>query len=143
MPPVHSTHSQYLSPFNSPLMASTGLPPSVSSESGSGRPLDMIPLPGEAADGEEVFPFPFGPEKGFSLGPGFGMEEGSKKHNPVRDSIRRDWNRWGSNAREKERRGINLMVNTKSAKGKQSHHPPSSQKSPPTSNMHCGINVPS
>ena len=63
----------------------------------------MIPLPGEAADGEEVFLF--GPEEGFSLGPGFGMEDGSKKRNPVRDSIRRDGNRWGSNARENERRG--------------------------------------
>ena len=39
--------------------------------------------------GEEVlpFPFPFGPEEGFSLNPGFGMEEGSKKHNQIRDSI--------------------------------------------------------
>ena len=37
----------------------------------------MIPPPGEAADGEEVlpFPFPFGPEGWFSLGPGFAMEE--------------------------------------------------------------------
>ena len=62
----------------------------------------MIPLPGE-----EVLPFPFplGPEEGFSLGPGFGTEEGSKKRNPIRDSIQRDGNRWGSNAREKERRG--------------------------------------
>ena len=52
----------------------------------------MIHLLGEAADVEEVlpFPFPFGPEEGFSLGPGFGMEEGSKKRNPIRDSIQRD-----------------------------------------------------
>ena len=63
----------------------------VSSESGSGRPLDMIPLPGEAADGEEVlpFPFPFVPEEGFSLRPGFGME-GNKRSNPIRDSIQKD-----------------------------------------------------
>ena len=65
----------------------------------------MIPLPGEADDGEDVLPFPFGPEGGFSLRPGFGMEEGSKKRNQIRDSIKRDGNRWGSNAREKERRG--------------------------------------
>ena len=64
----------------------------------------MIPLPGEAADGEEVFPFPFGPEAGFNLGPGFGMEEGSKKHNPITGSTQRDGDRWGSNKREKERR---------------------------------------
>ena len=40
----------------------------------------MIPLPGEAADGEEVlpFPFPFKPEEGFSLRSGFGMEEGDR-----------------------------------------------------------------
>ena len=69
-------------------------------------------MPREAADGEEAFPFPlpFGPEEGFSLGPGFGMEEGSKKCNPIRDSIQRDGNRWGSNAREKERWG-NLQPN--------------------------------
>ena len=65
----------------------------------------MIPRPGEAADGEEVFPFPVEREEGLSLRPGFGMEEGSKKRNPSRDSIQRDGNRWGSNAREKERRG--------------------------------------
>ena len=65
----------------------------------------MIPLPGEAADGEEVFPVPFGPEAGFSLGPGFGTEEGSKKRNPIRDSVQRYGNRWEYNAREKERRG--------------------------------------
>ena len=67
----------------------------------------MIALPGEAADGEEVspVPFPFRPEKGFSLGPGFGMEEGSKKRNPITGSTQRDGDRWGSNAREKERRG--------------------------------------
>ena len=67
----------------------------------------MIPSPGEAADGEEVlpFPFPFGSEEGFSLGPDFGMEEGSKKRNLIGDSIQRDENRWGSNAREKEGRG--------------------------------------
>ena len=38
----------------------------MSSVSGSGRPLDMIPPPpGEAADGEEAlpFPFPFGPKE--------------------------------------------------------------------------------
>ena len=34
-------------------------PASVSSESGSGRPLDMIPLPGEAAYGEDVLTFRF------------------------------------------------------------------------------------
>ena len=52
----------------------------------------MIPLPGEAADGEEVlpFPFPFGPEEGFSPRPGFGMEDGSKKRNPIRDSIQKN-----------------------------------------------------
>ena len=67
----------------------------------------MISLPGE-----EVlpFPFPFGPEEGFSHSPGFGIEEGRKKRNPSRDSIRRDGNRCGSNAREKERRG-NLQPN--------------------------------
>ena len=67
----------------------------------------MTPLPGEAANGEEglPFPFPFGPEEGFSLSPGLGMEEGSKKRNQVRDSIQRDENRWGSNAGEKESRG--------------------------------------
>ena len=96
-----------VSPFNTHLAASTGVPPGVSSESGSGRLLDMITLPGEATDGEEVlpFPFPFVPEEGFSLRPSFGMEEGSKKRNQIRDSIKRDGNRWGSNAREKERRG--------------------------------------
>ena len=63
----------------------------------------MIPLPGEAANGEEVlpFPFPFAPEEGFSQGPGFGIE---KERNQGRDSIQRDENRWGSNVREKERR---------------------------------------
>ena len=62
----------------------------------------MITLPGEAADGEEAlpFPFPFEPEEGFSLSPAFGIEEGRKKRNPIRDSIQRDGNRWGSNARE-------------------------------------------
>ena len=72
----------------------------------------MIPLPGEAADGEEVspFPFPFLPEEGFRLRPGFGMGEGSKKRNPIRDSIQKDGNRWESNAREKERRG-NIQPN--------------------------------
>ena len=39
----------------------------------------------------------------------------------------------------------NRMVNTKSAKGKQSHQPPTSKKkhrnTPPTSNMHYGVNV--
>ena len=89
-----------LSPINTPLTTSTGVPPGVSSESGSGRPLDMNPL--HAADGEEVlpFPFPFGPEERFSLGPGFEMEEGSKKRNQIRNSIQIDENRWGSNARE-------------------------------------------
>ena len=55
-----------LSPINSPLTTSTGVPPGVSSESGSGRPLDMFPLLGEAADGGDVlpFPFPFGSEEG-------------------------------------------------------------------------------
>ena len=57
----------------------------------------MIPLPGEAADGEEVlpfpFPFPFGPAEGFNLSPVFGMEEGSKKRNQIGDSILRDGNR--------------------------------------------------
>ena len=45
----------------------------------------MNPL--HAADGEEVLPFPFPcePEERFSLGPGFGKEEGSKKRNPIRD----------------------------------------------------------
>ena len=49
----------------------------------------MIHLLGEAADGEEVllFLFPFGPEEGFSLGPGFGMEEWNKKRNQIKDSI--------------------------------------------------------
>ena len=66
----------------------------------------MIPLPGEAADGEVLpFPFPFRPEERFSLRPGFAMEEGSKKRNPIMDSTQRDGNRWGSNARVQERRG--------------------------------------
>ena len=49
------------------------------------------PLLGEAADGEEVlpFPFPFVPEEGINLRPDFGMEE-NKKSNPIRDSIQKD-----------------------------------------------------
>ena len=47
-----------LSPINTPLTTSNGVPLGVSSESGSGRPL-VITLPGEAADGEDVLPFRF------------------------------------------------------------------------------------
>ena len=116
-------------------------PPTKCSESGSGRLLDMIPLPGEASDGEEGLPF--GPEEGFSLRPGFGMEEGSKKRNPSRDSIQRDGNRWGSNAREKERRGnLQPLSTRKGPRGNnRTNHQPQKYNSPPTSNMYCGINV--
>ena len=87
----------------------------------------MIPLPGEAADGEEVlpFPFPFGPEEGFNLSPVFGMEERSKKRNQIGDSILRDGNRWDpTQGKRKGEETSNPMVNTKSAKRRQWHQPP-------------------
>ena len=84
----------------------------------------MIPLHGEATVGEEVLPFlcPFGPEEGLSLHPGFGMEEGSKKRNPIRISVRRDGNRWDPTQRKRKGEETSgPIVNTKRAEGKQSH----------------------
>ena len=96
----------------------------------------MIPV--HAADGEEVFPF--GPEERFSLGPGFGMEEGAR--NVIQLGIyQRDRNRWDpKQGKRKGEETSNPMVNTKRAKRKQLHQPPTSKNSPRTSNMHCGIN---
>ena len=105
--PLFSPFAVGLSPFNTPLTASTGVPPGVSNESGSGRPLDMIPPPpGEAADGEDAlpFPFPFGPgERGLAWVQVLGWKKGTRKIiQPItrRDSTQKARNGW----RKREKR---------------------------------------
>ena len=59
------------------------------------------------------------------------MEEGSKKRNPITDSTQRDGNRWGSNAREQERRGkLQPWLTPKMPKGnnRTNHHPQKKEK---------------